>query len=110
MNADILAVPVFVYPYSIWNNAWNGYTIDEKPDDVDLSDVKHSLEKDMWLKYSTPGRLKQSNIPYSVVSLAHSEIWDIHAGGQSYISNKECQILAMSKEYIKYEDILIHEI
>lgn len=110
MKVDILAIPAFIFPHVTWKSRWNGYTIDEKPDDVDLKDIKNSFENDMWFKYSTPGRLKESNISHSIVSLAHSDLWDIQAGGQSYISNIDGQILAISKEYVNYEDILIYEI
>jgi len=103
-------VPTFIYPARTWKSPWKGYTIDEKPCDVDSNDLNVSLERDMWMKYSLPGRLIQSKITYGIISLGHSHLWDIHGCGQSYISNIDQSILAISNDQMDHEDILIHEI
>lgn len=48
-KVDIIAVPSFVSPSESWNNIWHGYKT-TKPNDIDVKDIKHSLEKDMWIK------------------------------------------------------------
>jgi len=73
-NTELIAVVSFGSDYQ---EKWQGYSGYPAPADVNLSDIGKITKREAWLKYTLPGRIKQTKAKYGVNSFLHLELWDM---------------------------------
>lgn len=86
MKANLLAIPSFVLGDHHWAMAWNGYDGHPNPKDVSATDLESLSEKEAWLKYSLPGRIKSTNIKYGILSFLRGDLWNLGSDGMTISS------------------------
>jgi len=82
-DADIVAVPAFLQPSSVWNAPWHGYTTGW-PDDADRADENRLSEGEAWERYSS-GRIRQSNAQYGATAYLRGSLWDLGSDGANLL-------------------------
>ncbi len=84
LNAEV----VLVNSYCAGNNTmaaiWNGYDGISSPSDVDTTDVRKISEREAWIKYALPGRIKNTHAVIGVNVFLRGELWDLGTDGQPF--------------------------
>lgn len=85
---QLAAEVVLVNSYCAGTNTmaanWKGYDGIRMPDDVDTTDVQKLKERDAWIKYALPGRIKNTDAAIGVNVFLRGELWDLGTDGQPF--------------------------
>jgi predicted amidohydrolase len=84
LNAEVVLVNSYCAGYNTMAANWKGYDGIRVPDDVDTTDVHKLKERDAWIKYALPGRIKQTHAAVGVNVFLRGELWDLGTDGQPF--------------------------
>lgn len=84
MDAEVVLVNSYCAGINTMAANWKGYDGIRMPDDVDTTDVQKLKERDAWIKYALPGRIKNTNAAIGVNVFLRGELWDLGTDGQPF--------------------------
>jgi len=84
-QADLVAVPSYLAPDSIWDEPWRGYDGAPAPDDVDARDAGQITEGQAWLKYALAGRLAGAGVEHGINVFLRGNLWDLGSDGHTVV-------------------------
>lgn len=87
-GADIIAVPAFLQPSGVWDQAWGGYTTGW-PDDVDPSDAGRLSEGEAWMTHALAGRLARSEAGFGATAFLRGALWDLGSDGANILVTRD---------------------
>lgn len=82
-GAEFVAVPSFGAEPEKWNAPWGGYDGQPASKDADPADVGRITEKQAWLKYAMPARLKESGARAGLNVFTRGRFWGYHGESQT---------------------------
>ncbi|MHB1456699.1 MAG: nitrilase-related carbon-nitrogen hydrolase [Armatimonadota bacterium] len=82
-QAKLVVVSSFISGDGSLEEIWKGYSNARTPSDVDAADPGKINSFEAWKRYTLPGRLPRSGIPYGVMSCLRGNLWDL--GSDSFI-------------------------
>lgn len=97
-GADIAVGPSYVSPAGAWDQAWQGYSGFDNPDDIDPHDLGRLSEKEAWLKYSLPKFGPQFGIPAGMQVFLRGELWDLGTDGAAILYDEQGVVRAPKQE------------
>jgi hypothetical protein len=80
---DLVAVPSFGGETGVWNAPWKGYDGQKPPANTDRGDVGTITEKQAWLKYALPARLKESGARAGLNVFSRGRLWGYRGDAQT---------------------------
>ncbi len=81
---DVILVNSYCAGEETMQNPWKGYDGGELPVDVDEEDIGNLTEREAWIKYALPGRIKSVPVPYGVNVFLRGELWDLGTDGDPF--------------------------
>ncbi|MCH6235489.1 nitrilase-related carbon-nitrogen hydrolase [Cognataquiflexum rubidum] len=63
---------------------WAGYNGAPMPSDVDPNDIGKLTEKEAWMKYALPGRIRSSGAKIGANVFLRGQLWDLGTDGQPF--------------------------
>jgi predicted amidohydrolase len=84
-GAELVAVPSYLAPDSVWGARWRGYDGGVVPGDVDERDVNLVTEGQAWLRYALAGRLPGFGIPHGINVFLRGALWDLGSDGHTVV-------------------------
>ena len=81
MNVDVIAVPSNGGDPLAWDQAWEGYSGWNMPNDVDAGDVGKLTEGAAWRKYALAGRIGMTKARCGVNIFIRGQLLDMAGGG-----------------------------
>jgi len=96
LNAEVILVNSYCAGTNTMAANWKGYDGIRLPDDVDSTDVQRLKEREAWIKYALPGRIKKTNAVVGVNVFLRGELWDLGTDGQPFFI-KNGQLLEIGK-------------
>jgi hypothetical protein len=82
-GADLLVVPSYSSPDSLWSTDWKGYNGAPFPADVDRSDVGRISEGEAWKKYAIGKRSGEAGIQNGINVFLRGSLWDLGSDGHT---------------------------
>jgi hypothetical protein len=96
---ELKAEVILVNSYCAGNNTmsaeWKGYDGIRMPNDVDSTDIQKLKEREAWIKYALPGRIKNTHAAIGVNIFLRGELWDLGTDGQPFFI-KDGRLLTIS--------------
>ncbi|HHL52532.1 MAG TPA: carbon-nitrogen hydrolase family protein [Flammeovirgaceae bacterium] len=84
-GVEVMAVPSYSTPDSLWATPWQGYNGAAMPDDVRPQDVGNITEEQAWLRYSMGGRAATAGVRYGINVFLRGQIWDLGDDGRTIV-------------------------
>ncbi len=84
-GVEVMAVPSYSTPDSLWATPWQGYNGAAMPDDVRPQDVGNITEEQAWLRYSMGGRAAAAGVRYGINVFLRGQIWDLGDDGRTIV-------------------------
>ena len=84
LQAEVVLVNSYCAGNNTMASSWKGYDGIRMPDDVDTTDIQTLNERDAWIKYALPGRIKNSHASVGVNVFLRGELWDLGTDGQPF--------------------------
>lgn len=85
LQPEIILVNSYCSITNAMRSPWKGYDGVETPDDVDRQDVGKITEREAWIKYALPERIKQTSATVGVNVFLRGALWDLGEDGQPLI-------------------------
>lgn len=96
LDAEVVLVNSYCAGDNTMTASWKGYDGIRMPNDVDSTDVQKLKERDAWIKYALPGRIKKTNARIGVNIFLRGKLWDLGTDGQPFFV-KDGQLLDVGK-------------
>ena len=90
-GAELIAVPAYVPGKGVFSAPWLGYGVGS-PAGVDLRHVGKISERDAWIRYAMPTRIKQTQIKKGLTVFMRGTLWDMESTGEPLIVENHEQL------------------
>ncbi len=84
LQPELVLVNSYCAGNSTMSSLWRGYDGSEMPEDVDANDIGRITEREAWIKYALPGRLKALPQMIGVNVFLRGELWDLGTDGDPF--------------------------
>jgi len=87
-DAQLLAVPAFLQPGSVWDQPWGGY-VTPWPDDVPRGDAGRLTEGEAWQTHALAGRLQNTSARAGITAFMGGSLWGMGSDGAAIAVSDE---------------------
>ena len=91
-GAEIVAVPAFLQPSDIWNEAWHGYTTGW-PEDVAPEAAEDVTEGEAWMTHALAGRMPDSGARFGATAFLRGNLWDLGSDGANILVTEDGAVI-----------------
>jgi hypothetical protein len=84
-SAEIILVGSYCAINKAMGLPWRGYDGSDEPADVDTNDIQTISEREAWIKYALPGKIKSTQAKIGVNVFLRGKLWDLGEDGQPII-------------------------
>lgn len=81
LGPEVVLVNSFCAGNNTLSAHWHGYDGRDNPTDVDREDIGKLTEREAWIKYALPGRLKQTKVQIGATVFLRGHLWDLGSDG-----------------------------
>jgi len=83
-QAEVVLVNSYCAGDHTMSERWKGYDGIRMPEDVDTNDIRTLKEREAWIKYALPGRIKGTKAIAGANIFLRGDLWDLGTDGQPF--------------------------